>query len=183
MTTAVIALGANLGERAANLRAAVELMEKEGLLLSAASSIWETAPVPADQPPFLNAVVVGETALAPGALLAALKGIEAALGRRPGRRWAPRPIDLDILFYGDGVVTQPGLEIPHPRIAERAFVLAPLAEVLSGPLPVLGKTALELLAATGSEGVARTALELPLAGVMGAGRRRGLGGGGRPGGA
>ncbi len=147
VTEAVIALGSNLGDRLGNLRAAVEQMEAAGVAILRRSSVWETAPVPADQPRFLNAVVVGETGLAPHELLAALKRIEHALGRRPSRHWGPRPADLDILFYGEMVLATPDLTIPHPRIAERGFVLAPLSEVLSGPLPVLRKSALELLAA------------------------------------
>ncbi|WP_322796056.1 2-amino-4-hydroxy-6-hydroxymethyldihydropteridine diphosphokinase, partial [Tepidiforma sp.] len=104
---------------------------------------------------FLNAAVLAETDLPPHDLLALLKRIEHDLGRRPGRRWGPRPIDLDILFYGDLRLDAEDLTIPHPRIAERAFVLAPLAEVLPGPLPVLGQTAADLLAQTGLQGAVR----------------------------
>ncbi len=156
MTRVVIALGSNLGDRLGNLRAAVRLLAERGVAVIAASSIWETAPVPADQPPFLNAVVTAETALAPEDLLTALKAIEHELGRRPTRHWGPRPADLDILFYGESTVASEALTIPHPRIAERSFVLAPLAEVMPGPLPVLGRPALELLVAVGTTGLART---------------------------
>src|SRR6185437_15685660 len=113
-------------DRAANLRAAISLMDEAGISTRRRSSIWETEPVPADQPSFLNAVVAAETNFEPGALLAQLKRIEHELGRRPERRWGPRPIDLDILFYGDTALETPTLTVPHPRIAERAFVLAPL---------------------------------------------------------
>ena len=155
MTGTVIALGSNLGDRAANLRAAIALMAEAGMTTTRRSSIWETEPVPADQPRFLNAVVAAETAFEPEALLGELKRIEHELGRRPERRWGPRPIDLDILFYGGAAFESPSLTIPHPRIAERAFVLAPLAEVVRGPLPVLGRTATELLDTIGEEGAVR----------------------------
>jgi 2-amino-4-hydroxy-6-hydroxymethyldihydropteridine diphosphokinase len=157
MTRLVIALGSNLGDRLGNLRAAVRLLAERGIAVEAASSIWETAPVPADQPAFLNAVVTADTDLAPEDLLTELKAIEYELGRRPARHWGPRPADLDILFYGDLSMDTEALTIPHPRIAERPFVLAPLGEVTGGPLPVLGQTALELLAGAGTAGLIRTA--------------------------
>ena len=160
MTRVVIALGSNLGDRAANLRRSVEEVEGAGVTISGRSSIWETAPVPADQPRFLNAVIVGEAALEAEELLAVLKRIERDLGRRPGRRWGPREIDLDTLFFGDCRYESGALVIPHPRIAERGFVLAPLAEVLDGPLPGLGRSAEDLLAEVGSVGIVRTDLRL-----------------------
>jgi len=154
---AVIALGSNLGDREANLRAAIAALAENGVTVTRKSSIWETAPVPADQPPFLNAVVAAEARHAPADLLRVLKGVEYELGRRPERRWGPRPIDLDILFYGDARVETPDLTIPHVSILERSFVLAPLAEVLPGALPVLGVTASEVLGRVGSEGLRRHA--------------------------
>lgn len=157
MTSVVIALGANLGDRAANLRAALGHLDAAGVVVRRRSSIWETPPVPSDQPAFLNAVVAAETTREPGDLLHVLKRIEYDLGRRPGRRWGPRPIDLDILFYGDLRLDTPELTIPHPRIAERAFVLAPLAEVADGPLPIFGRSAAELLDVIGLQGAVRTA--------------------------
>jgi 2-amino-4-hydroxy-6-hydroxymethyldihydropteridine diphosphokinase len=111
--------------------------------------------VPADQPPFLNAVVTVETWLLPEGLLKALKQIEHDLGRRPERRWGPRPIDLDILFYGDERVEKDTLQVPHPRILQREFVLAPLAEVMAGKLPHLGVTANEALAKMDTTGMRR----------------------------
>jgi 2-amino-4-hydroxy-6-hydroxymethyldihydropteridine diphosphokinase len=141
----VLALGSNLGDRRANLVRAVELLEEQGIHARARSSIWETAPVPAGQPPFLNAVITAGTVLEPVALLAAAKAIERALGRTAGRRWGPRPIDIDILFFGARRIASAELTVPHPRVAERDFVLVPLAEVLDGPLPVLGETARTLL--------------------------------------
>jgi 2-amino-4-hydroxy-6-hydroxymethyldihydropteridine diphosphokinase len=155
-----IALGSNLGDRAGNLRAALRALADEGVTVGRVSSIWETAPVPADQPAFLNAAVAAETRLEPHDLLRALKRIEWAMGRRPARRWGPRPLDLDLLLYDDERVDTADLTVPHPRIAERGFVLAPLAEVWPGPLPVLGETALNLLARTGDEGLTRTGARL-----------------------
>lgn len=156
MTEVVIALGANLGNREANLRRAISDMVDADVRVVRLSSVWETEPVPPGQPRFLNAVAVAETDLSPAALLAALKGIEIAMGREQGPRWGPRPIDLDILFYGAERVETADLVIPHPRIAERAFVLAPLAEVIDGPLPVLGRTARDLLESAHGTGIKRT---------------------------
>ena len=160
MTRVILALGSNLGDRLANLRAAVAMLEAAGVVVGAKSEVWETAPVPADQPPYLNAALVAETGLEPLDLLRELKRIEFDLGRREGRRWGPRPIDLDILFFGDMTMESETLTIPHPRIAERAFVLAPLTDIVDGPLPVLGRTAAELLEAAGLEGAWRTAERL-----------------------
>ena len=151
----VIALGSNLGDRAANLRAAVAALEEEHLKVTSRSSVWETPPIPADQPPFLNAVVTAEAWCSPSDLLELLKEIEHRLGRRPERRWGPRPIDLDILFFGREKVESPALTIPHASILERSFVLAPLAEVLPGELPHLGVTAAEGLTRVGSAGLRR----------------------------
>lgn len=157
MTRVVIALGANLGDRLANLRAAVSKLEEAEMAVLERSSVWETEPVPADQPPYLNAAIIAETDLEPHALLGELKRIEFELGRREGRRWGPRPIDLDILFYGSLELDSETLTIPHPRIAERSFVLAPLDELFDGPLPVLGKSPRELLEVTGWGGAVRVA--------------------------
>ncbi|MEO6042606.1 MAG: 2-amino-4-hydroxy-6-hydroxymethyldihydropteridine diphosphokinase [Tepidiformaceae bacterium] len=156
MTTVVLALGANLGDRLANLRAAVTMLEEAGVEVTGKSEVWETAPVPADQPAYLNATLVAETGLAPLELLALVKRIERDLGRRPGRRWGPRPADIDILFHGDLELESEALTIPHPRITERSFVLAPLSDVWEGVLPVLGRTPAALLEAVGLEGAWRT---------------------------
>jgi 2-amino-4-hydroxy-6-hydroxymethyldihydropteridine diphosphokinase len=153
---AVLALGSNLGDRAANLRRAVEELTNTGFRLERASSVWETPPYPSGQPPFLNAVVTGETSLSPEELLAAAKAIETRIGRKPTYHWGPRVIDIDILFYGTLQIDLPDLVIPHPLIAERAFVLVPLAEVIRGPLPVLGWTADELLAKLDRTGIELT---------------------------
>jgi 2-amino-4-hydroxy-6-hydroxymethyldihydropteridine diphosphokinase len=160
MTRVYIALGSNLGDRLGNLRTAVASLEEAGIGVTSRSSVWETAPVPADQPAFLNAAVAADTDLSPAELLAALKAIEHALGRRPERRWGPRPIDLDILFYGEEEIDTAELTVPHRLAAGRSFVLAPLADITQGPLPVVGKSAVELLRATGDEGLTRTPFEI-----------------------
>lgn len=122
-----LSLGSNLGERRANLIEAVERMEGAGIRVVRASPLYETAPRDfLDQPGFLNAVVEVETALQPPELLAALLGIETAMGRVRGVDKGPRVIDLDILVYGGRVIDDTGLRIPHPRMAERRFVLEPL---------------------------------------------------------
>lgn len=156
MTKVVLALGSNLGDRISNLRAALAELEDAGIAVLERSGIWETPPVPADQPRYLNGVVVAETSLTPPALLAELKRIERYLGRRPERRWGPRPIDIDILFYGDERVETPELQVPHPRIRERSFVLAPLSDVWQRELPVLGVSPLEALGEAGLQGAVRS---------------------------
>ena len=156
LTAAVyLGLGANVGNRLANLRLALARMQTFARV-EAVSRLYETAPVGLkEQPPFLNAACRVTTGLEPAALLRFLKNLEAEIGRRPGGPlWGPRPIDLDILLYGERVVETDGLRIPHPRLAERAFVLAPLCD-LAPELrhPVLGKTIRELLDAVDEGGV------------------------------
>lgn len=160
MSEAILALGSNLGDRAANLRAALDLLAERGAPAARVSSVWETPPVPADQPPYLNAVAAVETELSPEDLLAVAKEVEHLLGRRPTGRWRPRPIDIDLLFCGERTIASEVLTVPHPRVAERAFVLLPLAEVVEGTLPVLGRTAAEMLAGTDTDGHERTAVRL-----------------------
>lgn len=160
MSEAVLALGSNLGDRAANLRAALDLLAERGVSPVRVSSVWETPPVPSDQPGYLNAAVAVETDLPPEELLDVAKEVEHLLGRRPTGHWRPRPIDIDVLFCGDREVASETLTVPHPRIAERAFVLLPLAEVLAGPLPVLGRTAAALLAELETSDHERTGVRL-----------------------
>lgn len=146
MTDAYIGLGSNLGDRLANLRAAVRAL-REHVDVLAVSGVYETDPVGPPQPDYLNAVVKIGTTLAPRPLLTVLKGIEADLGRTEGERWGPRVIDLDLLLYGEERIDQDGLRVPHPAMHERAFVLVPLADVTSEP-SVRG-----LLDRVGSDGV------------------------------
>jgi len=126
-----IALGSNLGDRAENLRVAREQIEAPDLHVLRASSIYETAPRDVeDQPWFLNQVIECDTDLFPRQLLERLQKIERAMGRKRTIAKGPREIDLDILLFGNAVVKAPELEIPHPRLAERRFVLEPLAELV-----------------------------------------------------
>ena len=137
MTLAYVGLGANLGEREATIRRAAELLGATRL-----SAIRETEPWGyADQPPFLNAVAELDTDLAPRMLLERLLEIERDLGRtRDGPRYGPRTIDLDLLLYGDEVVDEPGLTVPHAQLSERLFVLEPLAELTpEAEVPGLGR--------------------------------------------
>ncbi len=131
MVKVFLGLGTNVGDREENLRQAVQRLEAEGLMrIDRLSSIYETAPVGyTDQADLLNIVLSAWTELQPQALLRELKAAEQALGREPGIRWGPRRIDLDILLYGEEAVETPELVIPHPRLAERGFVLIPLAEI------------------------------------------------------
>jgi len=142
MHTAYIGIGSNLGEREVTIRDALELLAADPELeVEAVSSIRETDPVGVvDQPRFLNAAIRLTTDLAPHALLERLLAVEQQLGRvRTGERYGPRTIDLDLLLYGDEIVDEPGLQVPHPRLAERRFVLEPLAELDPGlVVPGLG---------------------------------------------
>ena len=147
---AYLSLGSNVGDRRANLDAAVaSLAEAPGLSLRGVSTYHETAPVggPSGQGAFLNAAAVVETTLGPRGVLASLQAIEAQSGRVRDVRWGERTLDVDLLIYGDQVIDEPGLIVPHPRMAVRRFVLAPLAEVAPGAVdPVTGRTMLDLLA-------------------------------------
>jgi dihydroneopterin aldolase/2-amino-4-hydroxy-6-hydroxymethyldihydropteridine diphosphokinase len=131
-TRAYLSLGANLGDRLAHLAEAVHrLSNVPGVSLKAVSGVYETAPQgKLDQPDFLNAVIAVQTDLAPLDLLAAIHRVEEAMGRERKERWGPRTIDIDILLYGEESFDGVGLQIPHPRMGERAFVLVPLLELL-----------------------------------------------------
>ncbi|HXG76790.1 MAG TPA: 2-amino-4-hydroxy-6-hydroxymethyldihydropteridine diphosphokinase [Gaiellaceae bacterium] len=132
MARAYVGLGANLGAREETIARALELLAATpGVQVAAVSSLRETDPVgPLAQPDFLNGAALLETSLSPRELLDALLEIERRLGRvRDGTRWGPRTIDLDLLLYGEQVVEEPGLRVPHPRLHERRFALEPLAEL------------------------------------------------------
>jgi 2-amino-4-hydroxy-6-hydroxymethyldihydropteridine diphosphokinase len=130
---AYVGLGANLGDAAASIEAAIAaLAALPGTRLAGRSSLYSSAPVDAAGPDFCNAVAALETDLAPHDLLTALQALETAHGRARPYRNAPRTLDLDILLFGDIVDADPRLTLPHPRMAERAFVLVPLAEIAPG---------------------------------------------------
>ena len=156
MSLVYIALGSNLGDRAANLAKAREMLADDIQVLKR-SSIYRTAPWGySEQDDFYNQVLEAETDLSPMRLLGRLKRIEKRMGRKKTFRNGPRVIDLDILFYDDLVLDTRRLVIPHPRLHERAFVLVPMAEINPGFIhPVLGKTIFELLSKVDQAGVVR----------------------------
>ncbi len=134
--TAYIALGANLGDTVATVRAALQALHTlPHTEVVAASSLYRTAPWEASGPDFINAVAEVRTTLAPLALLHALQALEQQAGRERPYRNAPRTLDLDVLLYGDVRVDTPELTVPHPRMLERAFVLVPLAELAPARVP------------------------------------------------
>lgn len=130
MKTVYLSIGSNLGDRAAHLAAAVEALNAPGLTVLRASPIYETEPrdLP-NQPWFLNQVLEATTSLFPRQLLLRTQKIERDLGRKSGIPKGPRVIDIDILLYGNSIIHTDALEVPHPRMAERRFVLEPLAEL------------------------------------------------------
>jgi 2-amino-4-hydroxy-6-hydroxymethyldihydropteridine diphosphokinase len=152
---AYLGLGSNVGDRAAHLQFGVDGLAARAGRITAISPVYETEPVGGPpQPDYLNAVVAVETALSARDLLDVAKGLEAEAGREPPapeRRWGPRPLDIDVLMVGDERLDEPDLVVPHPRIHQRAFVLAPLADV--APELVVAPNA-------GWQGVRRSALQL-----------------------
>ncbi len=159
--TVFLGLGTNLGNRRANLRRAVTALEQI-LTVQAISPVYRTAPWgQPDQPYFFNLCLKVATSLAPLSLLAQLKTIETDLGRRPSHRWGPRLIDLDILFYNGLILQSDTLIIPHARLAERAFVLAPLADLAPGLVhPQTGLSVGQMLAEVDATGVQKLAQPL-----------------------
>jgi 2-amino-4-hydroxy-6-hydroxymethyldihydropteridine diphosphokinase len=133
LTRAYVGLGSNLGDREDTIRRALALLAaEEGIDVVAVSTLRETEPVGyADQPDFVNGAAALDTELTPRALLERLLAVELALGRvrGAGPRFGPRVVDLDLLLYGDAAVDEPGLTVPHPRLAERRFALEPLQEL------------------------------------------------------
>jgi 2-amino-4-hydroxy-6-hydroxymethyldihydropteridine diphosphokinase len=149
MTAAHIALGSNLGNRAANLRTALEMLaQTAGISITAVSAIYETAPVGGpEQDPYLNACAALVTKLTPTRLLLMMLDIEKKMGRVRKVRWGPRIIDLDLLLYGEIMMNTPLLELPHPRMSERDFVLIPLADIAPNQvIPGLNQTVALILA-------------------------------------
>src|SRR5689334_1424161 len=154
MKTAYLGLGSNLGDRHANLSEAIRRLTNERVRVARQSSVWETEPRDVlDQPWFLNQVIEVETELFPKQLFQRIQRIEREMGRLKRTPKGPRLIDIDILLYGNAVVKSPELEIPHPHMTERRFVLAPLAELAPDLRhPVLKRTVRELLAGVAGQG-------------------------------
>ncbi len=147
--TAYVALGANLGDRAANLHRALELLEQSpGIEVIRASTFIENPAVggPANSPAFLNGAAEISTTLRPRTLLDRLLEIEKKLGRVRSEKWSPRTIDLDLLLYGSQIIDEPGLTVPHPLMHERRFVLEPLSEIVPNVVhPIFNRTITDLL--------------------------------------
>lgn len=157
MKTVYLSLGSNVGDREQHFAAAIEALAGHGIRVTRQSSIYSTQPVDFEtQNWFLNCVVEGETDLMPRQLLRAIRRIENEIGRRRLVRRGPRVIDIDILLCGSSIIRTQELEVPHPRMAERRFVLVPLAEIASTVRhPIKNKTIGELLAGTADRSAVR----------------------------
>jgi 2-amino-4-hydroxy-6-hydroxymethyldihydropteridine diphosphokinase len=161
MSLLYLSLGSNLGDRYGNLRLAIAKLQSQ-LKITAISPVYSTeAWGVTDQPTFLNVCLAASTTLAPHEVLHLAKSIETEMGRQPTHRWGPRLIDIDILFYDKLVIEDEGLIIPHPRLVERAFVLAPLADIIPDfRHPQTGETVQEMLDRVDTSGVDRL-FEMP----------------------
>jgi 2-amino-4-hydroxy-6-hydroxymethyldihydropteridine diphosphokinase len=150
LKTVYLALGSNLGDREAHLSTALERLDAADVRIARRSSVYETEPRDfLDQPWFLNMVVESQTELFPMQLLSRIQAIELELGRQRRTPKGPRTIDIDILLYGNAVIHTSKLEVPHPRMVQRRFVLEPLAEIAPDlRLPVDGRTIREILSGT-----------------------------------
>ena len=159
MTLVYLGLGSNLGNRAGRLRAALVALDRlPGTQVRRVSALYESAPWGVtDQPAFLNAVAEVTTGLVPHDLLHGVKVIEHEAGREAGPRWGPRPLDIDLLLYDDLVVDSPDLMIPHPRLAARRFVLAPLCDLLPTWTDAAGRSIDALLLAVADQPITRVA--------------------------
>jgi 2-amino-4-hydroxy-6-hydroxymethyldihydropteridine diphosphokinase len=156
VSRAVLSLGSNLGDRLANLTAALRLLADAGVRPVSVSAVYETAAVGGpEQPDYLNAVTIAETQLSPYDVLDAVHAVEEALGRERLERWGPRTVDVDIVAFDGFVSGDERLTLPHPRAAERAFVLAPWLDVDPGAALPDGRSVAVLLAAIGTGGVRR----------------------------
>jgi len=157
-----LALGSNVGDKLANLRAAKKALDRY-VTITGVSPVYETAPAyVTDQPDFLNAALTGFTLLEPLALMLTLKDIEKEIGRKPTFHFGPREIDIDLLFYDDLQMAAPELNIPHPLMAERSFVLRPLADIAPAFIhPVTGLSVRAMLEALPDQGGLRP-IEEPL---------------------
>jgi 2-amino-4-hydroxy-6-hydroxymethyldihydropteridine diphosphokinase len=157
LITAYLSLGSNIGDREAQLATAIESLQELGIRVVRRSSIYETEPQDfAGQPWFLNMVLEVETDYAPALLLSRIQQIEKQMGRQREIPKGPRTVDIDILFYGDAVIESAEMQIPHPRLTQRRFVLEPLAELAPDLRhPVLGKRIGELLPETHAQRIRR----------------------------
>ena len=146
MPLVYLGIGSNLGIREDNCLMAISLLEENGLKITKRSAMHETTPWGIkDQPKFINMAIEAETNISPLELLSIIKKIEGEMGRQPAMKWGPRVIDIDILLYGDKLLCEADLTIPHPLMHEREFVLRPLSEIAPDIVhPVLGKTIKEL---------------------------------------
>lgn len=158
MTAAVLGLGGNIGDSRKLIAAAVDCLAVDpAIAVESVSALYETPPWgKVDQPPYLNAAARIDTTHAPRELLRAILAVERQLGRERIERWGPRTIDIDILLFGAAEVAEPGLNIPHPRLTERAFALIPLIDVMPDAA-ICGRPATEWLAECDSSGVLRVA--------------------------